>query len=283
MNVKVMNVNGRLMYRRDCSVREIPTPGYTEFSHLSITQGDIVYTISAGPKKASCVLRIDLSKEDQDPSISVVRTARDDNDLEELDISEPELIEFQSDGVAVFAWFYKPKLPPVLLLGHGGPTSEAVNTLDLKKQFFTSRGFAVLDVNYRGSTGFGTAFRNMLKRQWGIVDRDDMIAAARSVIARRLVDEDKVCILGSSAGGYLVLSVLIHSDIFKAAVSIYGVADLVGLAKVHRVIDSYEGHGFRGSDAIRRSTEASYVFLCKALGITPSVSSDVSILPCFRN
>ncbi|KAE9418940.1 hypothetical protein Angca_002350, partial [Angiostrongylus cantonensis] len=357
MNVKVMNVNGRLMYRRDCSVREIPTPGYTEFSHLSITQGDIVYTISAGPKKASCVLRIDLSKEDQDPSISVVRTARDDNDLEELDISEPELIEFQSDGVAVFAWFYKPKnrhyvgpsgkLPPVLLLGHGGPTSEAVNTLDLKKQFFTSRGFAVLDVNYRGSTGFGTAFRNMLKRQWGIVDRDDMIAAARSVIARRLVDEDKVCILGSSAGGYLVLSVLIHSDIFKAAVSIYGVADLVGLAKdTHKFergynevligkypeeedvyndrspinhIDSLqtpiaflhgkedtvvpmsqslemydklrtkgvttalmlfddEGHGFRGSDAIRRSTEASYVFLCKALGITPSVSSDVSIL-----
>ncbi|KAJ1347935.1 hypothetical protein KIN20_003122 [Parelaphostrongylus tenuis] len=123
------------------------------------------------------------------------------------------------------------KLPPVLLLGHGGPTAAAVNTLDLKKQFFTSRGFAVLDVNYRGSTGFGTDFRNMLKRQWGVVDRDDMIAAAHSVITRRLVDEDKVCILGSSAGGYLLLSVLIHSDIFKAAVSIYGVADLVGLAK----------------------------------------------------
>ncbi|KAJ1351208.1 hypothetical protein KIN20_007178 [Parelaphostrongylus tenuis] len=95
----VMNVNGRLMYRRDCSVRSIPTPGYTVFSHLSITQDDIVYTISAGPKKASCVLRIDISKEDQEPAISVVRTARDDSDLEDLDISEPELIEFESDGV----------------------------------------------------------------------------------------------------------------------------------------------------------------------------------------
>ncbi|VDM52747.1 unnamed protein product [Angiostrongylus costaricensis] len=213
-----------------------------------------------------------------------------------------------------------------MLLGHGGPTSEAVNTLDLKKQFFTSRGFAILDVNYRGSTGFGTDFRNMLKRQWGVVDRDDMIAAARSLIARGLVDKDKVCILGSSAGGYLVLSVLIHSDIFKAAVSIYGVADLVGLAKdTHKFERGYnevligkypeeedvynedtvvpmsqslemyyklrtkgvttalmlfdgEGHGFRGSDAIRRSTEASYVFLCRALGITPSVSSDIEIV-----
>ncbi|PIO73220.1 hypothetical protein TELCIR_04812 [Teladorsagia circumcincta] len=166
-----MNVNGRLMLRRELAVREVPTPGYTVFSHLSITQADVVYTIASGPKKASCVLRIDVSKEDQEPVIDVVRTAREDSDLEALDISEPEYLEFQSDGVPVTAWFYKPKnrhftgpaamLPPVLLLGHGGPTAAAVNSLDLKKQFFTSRGFAVLDVNYRGSTGFGTNFRNM--------------------------------------------------------------------------------------------------------------------------
>ncbi|KJH41279.1 peptidase, S9A/B/C family, catalytic domain protein [Dictyocaulus viviparus] len=362
----VMNVNGHLMYRRECSVREIPTPGYTVFSHLSITDDNIVYVISAGPKKSSCILQIDLSAEDEPPSITVVRTARDDKDLEELDISEPELFKFQSDGVSVSGWFYKPKnrnfigpsneKPPVLLLGHGGPTGAAVNTLDLKKQFFTSRGFCVLDVNYRGSTGFGTNYRNMLKRQWGVVDRDDMIAAAHAAIDRGLVDNKKVCILGSSAGGYLVLSVLIHSHVFKAAVSIYGVADLIGLAKdthkfergynevligkypedeelykerspinhidrlqtpiaflhgkedtvvpVRQSIEMYEklrnkgvmtalmlfdvhynrpyitideGHGFRSADAVRRSTEASYVFLCKALNITPSISSDVSL------
>ncbi|EYC04575.1 hypothetical protein Y032_0087g2090 [Ancylostoma ceylanicum] len=351
----VMNVGGRLMYKQNGHVRTIPTPEYTVFSHLSITQGNVVYTIAAGPRKASCILRIDLSKEDQDPAITVVRTARDDADLESLDISEPERIEFQSDGVPVSAWFYTPKnrnftgppgaLPPVLLLGHSGPTGIATDALDLKKQFFTSRGFAVLDVNYRGSTGFGTSFRNMLKGQWGVVDRDDMIAAARSLIARRLVDADKVCIYGSSAGGYLVLSALIHSDVFKAAVSVYGVADLVGLVKdthkfergynevligkypeeeqiykdrspinhidrlqtpiaflhgkedtvvpVSQSVEMYdklrekgvttalmlfddEGHGFRGADAVRRSSEASYVFLCKVLGIQPSISSDVS-------
>ncbi|KAK6057626.1 peptidase, S9A/B/C family, catalytic domain protein [Cooperia oncophora] len=350
----IMNVNGRLMLRRELAVREVPTPGFTMFSHLSITEADVVYAIASGPKKASCVLRIDVSKEEE-AVIDVVRTAREDSDLDALDISEPEHLEFQSDGVPVSAWFYKPKnrhfngpaamLPPVLLLGHGGPTAVAGNSLDLKKQFFTSRGFAVLDVNYRGSTGFGTNFRNMLKHQWGVVDRDDMIAAARSVIARRLVDGQKVCIQGSSAGGYLVLSALIHSDVFKAAVCSYGVADLVGLAKdthkfergynetligkypeeeqiykerspiyhvdrlqtpiaflhgkedtvvpVSQSVEMYdklrqkgvttalmlfddEGHGFRGPDAIRRSTEATYVFLCRALGIEPSVSSDVS-------
>ncbi|KHJ74961.1 peptidase, S9A/B/C family, catalytic domain protein [Oesophagostomum dentatum] len=337
----VMNVGGRLMYRRDCSVRTIHTPGYTVFSHLSITQADIVYAIAAGPRKASCILTIDLSKEDQDPTITVVRTARDDKELESLDISEPERIEFQSDGIPVSAWFYMPKnrnyigppgaLPPVLLLGHGGPTGIASDALDLKKQFFTSRGFAVLDA----------------QRPMGVVDRDDMIAAARSVIARRLVDPEKVCIMGSSAGGYLVLSALLHSDVFKAAVSIYGVADLVGLAKdthkfergynevligkypeeeqiykerspinhidrlqtpiaflhgkedtvvpVSQSVEMYdklrqkgvttalmlfddEGHGFRGPDAVRRSTEASYVFLCKVLGIQPSISSDIQIV-----
>ncbi|ETN72800.1 peptidase, S9A/B/C family, catalytic domain protein [Necator americanus] len=345
----IMNVGGRLMSRRDCIVKTVPTPGYTVFSHLSITNGDIVYAIAAGPRKASCIIKIDMSKEDQDPTLSVVRTARDDADLESLDISEPERIEFQSDGVPVSALFYSPKnrnftglpgtLPPVLLLGHAGPTATATDSLNLKIQFFTSRGFAVLDVNYRGSTG--------LKGQWGVVDRDDMIAAANSVIARRLVDPEKVCILGSSAGGYLVLAALLHSDVFKAAVSIYGVADLVGLLKdthkfergynevligkypedeqiykdrspiyhidrlqtpiaflhgkedtvvpVSQSVEMYdklrekgvttalmlfddEGHGFRGPDAVRRSTEASYVFLCKVLGIQPSISSDIQIV-----
>ncbi|VDL78264.1 unnamed protein product, partial [Nippostrongylus brasiliensis] len=348
----IMNVGGRLMARRDCFVREVPTPGFTVFSHLSITEGDIVYTIASGSKKASCVLRIDLSKEEQGPVLTVIRTARDDSDLEQLDISEPEHMEFQSDGVPISAWFYKPKnrryaapagtLPPVLVLGHGGPTGVAVDSLDLKKQFFTSRGFAVLDVNYRGSTGFGTKFRNMLKGQWGVVDRDDMIAAARSAIARRLVDPEKVCIMGSSAGGYLVLSALTHSDVFKAAVCHYGVADLethkfekgynevlIGkypedeqiykerspishidriktpiafmhgkedtVVPVSQSIEMYEklrdngvttalmlfedeGHGFRGADCIRRCTEGTYVFLCRNLGIKPSISSDIEIV-----
>uniref|UniRef100_A0A1I7X588 Peptidase_S9 domain-containing protein n=1 Tax=Heterorhabditis bacteriophora TaxID=37862 RepID=A0A1I7X588_HETBA len=246
-----MNVGGRLMLRHGDVVREVETPGYTMFSHLSITNKDSIYCIGQGPRKSSSILKIDVAYKKDPSSITVIRESRNSTEIDAMDISEPANINFESNGVKVSAWFYKPKnrsyienvstLPPVLVLGHYGPTAYASNVFDIKKQFFTSRGFAVLDINYRGSTGFGSSFRHMfvnflifqcmLKNQWGIVDRDDIINGTKAIIERGLVDKDRVCIMGSSAGGYLVLASLIHSDIFKAAVSIYGVADLVGLAK----------------------------------------------------
>lgn len=124
-------------------------------------------------------------------------------------------------------------------MGHGGPTCSARPILDLRKQFFTSRGFAIFDVDYRGSTGYGTRFRNLLRKQNGVADRDDMINGARMLISTGRVDSERICITGSSAGGLLLLNCLVASDIFKAAVSTCGVADIGALAAI---TEKFERH-----------------------------------------
>lgn len=141
------------------------------------------------------------------------------------------------------------ELPPCLILGHGGPTGYASPTLDMKKQYFTSRGFAVLDVNvcsslfmcyfyqYRGSSGYGSKFRHALKGQWGVVDRDDILAAIDAVAASGLVDGSRICVMGSSAGGFLVLACLLHSQRIHAGVCTYAVSDLIRLAEVWKEED----------------------------------------------
>ncbi|CAJ0942907.1 unnamed protein product, partial [Mesorhabditis belari] len=236
----LFNVNGELKFRSNDLVLSIDLPDFTDFSHLDLTENDVAYCIASGPKRASSLLKIELN--DENYHCSILREARDADEIEDFPISIPEKISFKSDDVTVSGWFYAPKndeysglpgtLPPVILMGHGGPTAPATNALDFKKQFFTSRGFAVFDVNYRGSTGFGTEFRRKLYGKWGIVDRDDMIAGAQMLIERGLVDAKRVAIMGSSAGGYLLLSCLIHEpNVFAAAVSTYGVADLEGLVK----------------------------------------------------
>lgn len=162
-------------------------------------------------------------------------------------LSTPEHIEFPttpngdgSDAVA-FALFYPPRnpdhqgpsgeLPPLMVMSHGGPTSAARPLLNLIVQFWTSRGFAVVDVNYRGSTGYGRAFRDALKPTWGIADVDDCIAAARFLAAERRVDGARLAIRGGSAGGFTTLCALAFHDDFTAGTSLYGVADLEALAK----------------------------------------------------
>jgi dipeptidyl aminopeptidase/acylaminoacyl peptidase len=117
-------------------------------------------------------------------------------------------------------------LPPLLVKCHGGPSGVALKGLDWKIQYWTSRGFAVLDVNYRGSTGFGREYRNSLYGHWGEYDVDDCLAGIEYLIERKLVDENKIVITGGSAGGYTVLRALIVSDVFAAGTSYYGVADL---------------------------------------------------------
>jgi len=122
------------------------------------------------------------------------------------------------------------ELPPLLVMIHGGPTSATSDSLSFKIQYWTNRGFAVLDVNYRGSTGFGREYRDALKTQWGIADVEDCDYGVRYLIDRGLVDKNRVAIRGGSAGGFTVLAALADTDTFKAGTSLYGVTDLKALA-----------------------------------------------------
>ena len=160
-----------------------------------------------------------------------------------------QAIEFPtSDGESAYGFFYAPKnpdikqsteqlppltkqLPPLIVMCHGGPTGATESSLNLKIQFWTSRGFAVLDVNYRGSTGYGKQYRDRLKNNWGITDVIDVCSGVDYLAARHLIDKNKVAIRGSSAGGYTVLAALTFSDVFKAGASLYGIGDLEALAR----------------------------------------------------
>jgi dipeptidyl aminopeptidase/acylaminoacyl peptidase len=150
-------------------------------------------------------------------------------------------ITFATRGMTGHAFWYPPtnrdfaapegELPPLVVFSHGGPTSMTTNGFGLGVQWWTSRGFSVVDVNYGGSTGYGRAYRRMLDAQWGIVDVEDCIAAAQALADRGLVDRNRLVIRGGSAGGFTTLAALTSSDLFKAGASLYGVADLMLLAR----------------------------------------------------
>lgn len=158
------------------------------------------------------------------------------------DIALPESVRFPlADGTEGQAFFYPPtsaqycvpvgELPPMIVTAHGGPTARASEGFSFKVQWWTSRGFAVLDVNYSGSTGFGRAYRERLDGQWGVRDVEDCIAAASHMAASGRIDPKRIVMRGSSAGGLTVLSALVNSDIFAAGASLYGVTDLRTLAE----------------------------------------------------
>lgn len=161
--------------------------------------------------------------------------------LPEDSIAIGEPIEFPAQDTLGHAFWYPPKnrdyaapegeMPPLVVLSHGGPTSMTTNGFGLRIQWWTTRGFAVVDVNYGGSTGFGRAYRRRLDGQWGIVDVEDCIAAAAHLADRGLVDRNRIVIRGGSAGGFTTLAALTSSDVFKAGASLYGVADLMLLAR----------------------------------------------------
>ncbi len=130
--------------------------------------------------------------------------------------------------------------PPLVVMIHGGPTSAARNSLDLSRQFWTSRGFAVIDVDYGGSTGYGRPYRKLLDLAWGVVDVEDAVAGARHLADQGLVDGNELAIRGGSAGGYTTLAALCFHDVFRAGASHYGVADLAALAtETHKFESRY--------------------------------------------
>ena len=199
--------------------------------------GHRVFFEAGGPTEPNALLRLDL----ESGQLQVVRRS-DPAPVDPDYLSMPETIEFPTEGgLTAHAFFYPPQnrdftapegaKPPLLLKSHGGPTSATSNALDLEIQFWTSRGFAVADVNYGGSTGYGREYRRRLDRNWGVVDVDDCVNAARHLAAQGLVDEKQLAIDGGSAGGYTTLAALTFRDIFSAGASYYGVSDLETLAR----------------------------------------------------
>nr|XP_023917799.1 acylamino-acid-releasing enzyme isoform X1 [Quercus suber] len=166
--------------------------------------------------------------------------------------SLPELIEFPTEvpGQNAYAFFYPPtnpvyqgsqgEKPPLLLKSHGGPTAETRGMLNLSIQYWTSRGWAFVDVNYGGSTGYGREYRDRLLGRWGIVDVNDCCSCAKFLVDSGKVDGERLCITGGSAGGYTTLAALAFKETFKAGASLYGVADLGLLrAETHKFESHY--------------------------------------------
>ena len=157
-------------------------------------------------------------------------------------IARPEHMTFASaDGRQAFALYYPPtnpdhaaasgELPPLVVRSHGGPTGRASPALNLQVQFWTSRGFAVVDVDYGGSTGYGRAYRSLLDGKWGLLDVEDCIAAARHLAATGRADPERLAIRGGSAGGFTTLCALTFHELFKAGASWYGIGDLEALMR----------------------------------------------------
>jgi dipeptidyl aminopeptidase/acylaminoacyl peptidase len=157
-------------------------------------------------------------------------------------LSAPQSIEFPTEnGMTAFGLFHPPvnrdftapaaELPPLIVRAHGGPTSAFSSALDWSVQYWTNRGFAVLNVNYSGSTGYGRPYRERLRGRWGIVDVADCINGARHLAAIGRVDGKRMAIRGGSAGGYTTLCALTFHDVFATGASYYGISDLEALAR----------------------------------------------------
>jgi len=224
----------------------IETP-YTDISGLQASAGRVV--LKAGsPTRVTAVAQFQFNSNTQ-----ALTTLRRANDLA-LDpgyISSPEPIEFPTaQGRTAHALFYPPtnkdhtapvgERPPLIVKSHGGPTSAAPTTLNLGIQYWTSRGFAVLDVNYGGSTGYGRAYRQRLNGEWGIVDVEDCVNGARFLVEHGDADGNRLAITGGSAGGYTTLCALTFHDTFSAGASHYGISDLEALAgETHKFESRY--------------------------------------------
>lgn len=219
--------------RRDLDWVDLPYP-----ETLTVTVGEgFAGLLVISPTAPSAVARYDV----RTGAFEVVQRSSK-VDLDPAGISEGRAISYASAGGRTSHAFYYPpqsvdsqgangEKPPLLVLSHGGPTGAAFRMLGLGTQFWTSRGFAVLDVNYGGSACFGRAYRETLKGKWGIVDVEDCIAGARHLVEQGEVDPHRLAIRGGSAGGFTTLAALTFHDVFQAGASHYGVSDLEALAR----------------------------------------------------
>ena len=236
---------------------DLPTSIEPEYGIVANTTH--AFLVGSSPTAPDAIVRIDLG----DGRVEVLRRAAPAV-LDDRYVSPPVPIEFPTDdGQVAHALFHAPRnadfvappgeRPPLIVVSHGGPTAAASTALSLSRQYWTSRGFAVVDVDYRGSTGYGRAYREALNGRWGLVDVSDCIQAARHLIATGEADPDRLIIRGGSAGGYTALAALtFHPGLFKAGASYYGVSDLEVLVRdTHKFESRYE-HSLIGPYPERR-------------------------------
>jgi dipeptidyl aminopeptidase/acylaminoacyl peptidase len=227
---------------KDYVVREVDLP-VPSISHLTACD-DSIYFLGGSTNTPIGVWYWECPNDASSVPTEVYSTMRVDN-LPELQafFSEPKLIKFPSTaGVGhAYGYYYPPNnlssslpkdfKPPLLVKAHGGPTSSTSTTFKLNIQFWTSRGFAILDVDYGGSTGYGREYMQSLKGQWGVVDVADVCSGATFCADQGLANREWLCIDGGSAGGYTTLAALAFKNLFKAGASLYGVGDLSALAE----------------------------------------------------
>lgn len=221
------------IHTRTRQFSRIETP-FTDITFVQASPGRSVFR-AGSPRDLFAIVELDL----QTHEIKVLKRAGH-IDIEERYISEPQAVEFPTEnGLTAHGFYYPPKngdfeapmseKAPLLVKSHGGPTSATIAVLMLTNQYWTSRGIAVLDVNYGGSTGYGRAYRDRLNGNWGIVDVDDCVNGAKFLAARGDADANRSMIDGGSAGGYTTLCALTFRDYFKAGASYFGVSDLEAL------------------------------------------------------
>ena len=216
----------------------IATP-YTDFGQLR-SAGSRIVCRAGSPAEPAAIVGVDPS----DGTVEVLRRsapAAADEALRRY-FSVPQHLAFPTEhGLTAFANYYPPanpdhaapsgERPPLVVKCHGGPTAAASSVLSLGIQYWTSRGIAVLDVDYGGSTGYGRAYRERLQGAWGVVDVEDCLNAVRHAVGQGMADGERAVITGGSAGGYTVLAALTRGDVFKGGASYYGVSDIAALAR----------------------------------------------------
>ena len=246
-------------------------PAYSDLKSICC-DGQQVWAIASTPELADHIISIDLNK------VSPVNVASAGAQVTyplpikkhplKAYFSEPRSIIFKSGDQGdlqdeVQGYLYLPcnkdydkndygdspnSLPPLIIKTHGGPSSAATSGLDLSIQYWTSRGFALFDINYRGSTGFGRSFRELLYGNWGVYDVEDCLFGARHLIEKKLVNPNQIIIRGHSAGGYTTLCALLFHDFFNAGASLYGISDLKKLADECHKFESHYVEKLIGSE-----------------------------------
>jgi len=224
---------------------------YTELRTLKAGAGRAVF-VGGSPTEPNSVVQYDLNSGNFEVLRKSTKTRVDDGYL-----SVPRAIEYPTEnGLTAHAFFYRPvnrdftgssgERPPLIVISHGGPTSSASTAMSLGIQFWTSRGFAVLDVNYGGSTGYGRRYMQRLNGQWGIVDVDDCINGALYLAKLGEVDRDRLIIRGGSAGGFTTLAALTFHNVFKAGASYFGISDLEAFETDGHKFESRYNHSLIG-------------------------------------
>jgi dipeptidyl aminopeptidase/acylaminoacyl peptidase len=235
----------------------VPVP-FEPFRYIAATHGHAIF-VGQSPTAPEAIVRVDLAK----GITEVIREAAA-MVLDPRYVSEPMSVEFPTDGdVTARAFYYPPwnpdfiapidEHPPLIVVSHGGPTSAASPALNLKVQYWTTRGFAVVDVDYGGSAGYGRAYRQRLNGRWGEVDVADCVNAARYLVAEDKADPRRLIIRGASAGGFTTLAALVfRPEIFKVGASYYGVSDLEALARDTHKFESRYTDTLIGPYPVRR-------------------------------